>query len=132
MSSSKEQERRRARRRPILDTFALFVVVPKKGMHRLIAHDISELGIGFDIDVDQEDPAASPLEKGEVLSIRFYVNQSLFIPLSVTVARVDTSRGIRRIGAEFTDQQSPTYLAFAHFLMTLDRIADVVQIEQQG
>ena len=128
MSKSGEQgasatERRKARRRPILHSFSLFVVVPKKGVHRLDIHDVSEVGIKFSFDTEGEDLAVFPINQGDPLDIHLYLNQSLFLPLSVSVTRVDTQSGIRRLGGEFTDLNSAGYRAFASFLNTLDEIS---------
>jgi len=122
-------ERRRARRRPILSTFSVFVVIPKKGMHRLQVHDISELGVGFDLDLEGEEASGFRLQMGEPLDLRFYLNQSLFIPLSIQVARVDEKGTVRRVGAEFEEKNSQAYQAFAAFLQMLDKIADIVQVD---
>jgi hypothetical protein len=124
-------ERRRSRRRPILSTFSLFVVVPQKGIHRLPVHDVSDLGIGFDLDTEGEEPGDFPLRQGEQLSIHFYLNQSLYLPLDVRVARLEDGQGIRRIGAEVLTQtkNDPNAAAYQAFLQLLDRIVDVAQIQ---
>ena len=56
-------ERRKAKRRPILEAFSFFVVVPKKGMMKLAVLDVSESGLGFDYDVGGEDTSSFPIEK---------------------------------------------------------------------
>jgi hypothetical protein len=121
-------ERRRARRRPILDTFSMFCVVPKKGVYRLPVHDVSDHGIGFDLDMEGEEGQQLAVKLGEPLEVHFYLNQSLFLPLSVRVARIDEGK-IRRIGAEL-DTQAPAHAGFAAFLKMLDAIVDVAQISR--
>ncbi len=120
------QERRRTQRRPILDTFSMFCVVPKKGLYRLKVHDVSEHGIGFDVDLEGDEAPIS-LKGGEALEVHFYLNQSLYLPLSVKVARIEDGGGIRRVGAEF-NQKDAGYHAFAAFLKMLDAIGDVAKI----
>jgi hypothetical protein len=124
-------ERRRARRRPIINTFSLFVNVPKKGVHRLKVHDVSELGIGFDLDTEGESAEDYPVAAGDTVDIRFYLNQSLFIPLSLEVIRVGAQGGVRRVGAEFRDKKDPGYQALASFLKMLDGILEVVRMDPQ-
>lgn len=121
-------ERRRAERRPVLDTFAVFVVIPKKGMCRLKIHDMSELGLGFNLDVLREAHDDFSVRVGHSLDLRFYINQSLFLPLSVRVVRVDIQDGMHRVGAEFSEKNSPAYQAFLSFLQMLDRILEAVKI----
>jgi hypothetical protein len=121
-------ERRRSRRRPILSTFSLFIVVPKKGYVRLPVHDLSDLGIAFDIDAGGESPMEFPVKAGEKLDIRFYLNQSLYFPIEIQVVRVEDRPEARRVGAEFS-KESPGYRAFGSFLNMLDTIVDVVRID---
>jgi hypothetical protein len=121
-------ERRRTRRRPILSTFSLFVVVPQKGPHRLMVHDVSDQGIGFDLDTEGEDVASLLPKNGEQLEIHFYLNQSLYLPLSVRIVRLEERNQIRRIGAELSTQDKG-FKAFQSFLQLLDNIADVAEIQ---
>ena len=74
------RERRRSRRRPILETFSMFCVVPKKGVYRLPgARRESDQGIGFDLDTEGEELHGFSLKLGVSRSrVHFYLNQSLF------------------------------------------------------
>ena len=121
-------ERRRTKRLPILSTFSLFIVVPQKGFHRLMVHDVSELGLGFDADTEGEETDGFPLKEGENLEVRFYLNQSLYLPLAVRIARLETRNNIRRIGAEL-DSSYKSYNAFKSFVEMLDAIEGVGLIE---
>jgi hypothetical protein len=129
-------ERRRTRRRPILETFSVFCVVPKKGMHRLQIHDVSDHGIGFDLDLEGELAQDFAVKNGESLDIHFYLNQSLYLPLTIRVARIEDRNAtdaqsdakVRRIGAEF-DLKDKGHHAFLSFLQMLDAIVDVAQIQ---
>lgn len=132
--SSQGIERRRTRRRPIIETFSIFCVVPKKGPYRLAVHDVSDQGIGFDLDMEGEDIQSFALKLGEPLEVYFYLNQSLYLPLEVKVARIEERNGespgqgkVRRIGAEF-DSKAPVHAGFSAFLKMLDAIADVAKI----
>jgi hypothetical protein len=125
-------ERRRFKRRPILDTFSLFVVVPKKGMHRLQVHDLSDSGIGFDLDIDGENFDEFPVKAGEKLTVHLYLNQSLYLPIEVQVARIEDSKTVRRIGAEVIDRSSASFKAFSSFLQMLDLVTEAGQISSAG
>ena len=124
-------ERRGAQRRPILDSFSFFVVVPKKGDHRLKVNDVSETGLGFDYDIDGESPETFPVKAGEVMDVYLYLNQSLYLPLRVTVARVDDSKVIRRIGAEFVkgSSQALSLNALSAFVQMIDGISEAVRFD---
>jgi len=121
-------ERRRFKRRPILETFSLFCVVPKKGSHRLPVHDVSDKGIGFDLDIDGESFAEFPLKSGEKLEVHLYLNQTLYLPLVVQVARIEDKASVRRIGAELINPDSPSSKAFAAFLDMLDQLSEAGEI----
>jgi hypothetical protein len=124
-------ERRREKRRPVLETFAFSIVIPKKGLYRLGLNDVSEGGIGFDIDIEGENPDY-PVKKGDTIDFRFYVNRSLFIPLSAQIARIEEKATGRRIGAEFKNKTDPNYKAFLSILQLLEVVADVAQIDGGG
>jgi hypothetical protein len=125
-------ERRRARRRPILATFSMYLVIPKKGLYKLTVHDISELGIGFDLDVEGESSSDFPVQIGDKLDSRLYLNQSLYIPLSLQIARVEDKPIVRRVGAEFQEHESINYKAFLSLLGFLDKMADALQVDTEG
>lgn len=122
-------QRRRARRRTLVETFAFFVVVPRKGAHRLPVYDLSEDGIGFDLDIEGELPETFPVQVGEELDLRFYLNQSLYLPLKIKVARTEEKNQIRRIGAVFCDEKSPGRQACLGMLQMIDQLLDIAQID---
>ncbi|MBI3534708.1 MAG: PilZ domain-containing protein [Deltaproteobacteria bacterium] len=118
------KEKRGAPRRKILDTFSFFMVIPKKGIYKLPLHDLSEIGLGFDFDIEGESHSDFPLSIGEEFEINFYLNQTLYLPLSIRVARIELRGNIRRAGAELQDKNSKNYKAFSSFVHTLDLLAD--------
>ena len=124
------EERRRAKRRPILDSFSLFVSVPKKGPHRLKVHDVSDLGLGFDLDAEGESLTDFLIQNGEMLEVHFYLNQSLYLPLRAEVTRIVTKADVRQVGAEFVDKaSSKAYKAYLAFLVMLDSLAEIGKVE---
>lgn len=122
-------ERRRATRMAILDTFSLFAVVPEKGPHRLRLNDISDAGVGFDLDIEEENGLETfQIKPGDSLEIHLYVNQSLYVPLSVEVKRVTRKGGIRCLGAEFLSRGSQSYIALLAFLDLLDALSETAKV----
>jgi hypothetical protein len=122
-------ERRKAERKPVLETFNLFVSIPRKGPYRLRLHDLSDLGVGFDFDTDGESLAEFPLKTGDALEIHLYFNQSLYLPLTVTVARLETKDGVRRVGAEYKEKRSKAHKALISFIGVLDGLSEIGKIE---
>jgi hypothetical protein len=118
-------ERRRAKRRQVLDTFAIFASIPKKGGYQLTVHDLSDVGIGFDYDTEGEIASETPIKKGEKLEVHLYLNRSLYLSLGVTVARIEDVKTVRRIGAEFNETGTPAFAAFAAFLGLVDRLSEM-------
>lgn len=125
-------DRRGAKRRPILESFSFFVVVPKKGFHRLRVVDMSDSGVGFDYDIIGEMKEAFPVAVGETFDLQFYLNQTLYFPLHVKVMRVDDSKVLRRVGAEFTVTGTPEHRGLCAVLDMIDRVSEVVQFDSVG
>jgi hypothetical protein len=113
----------------MLDTFSVFIVIPKKGLHRLAVHDISEDGMSFNIEIEGELPSNSQTQEGESLDFRLYLNATLYIPLSIQVVRVSEHHDGKRIGAEFQDKESANYRAFLSLLHLLDNIESVLRVD---
>ncbi|MFL5812196.1 MAG: PilZ domain-containing protein [Bdellovibrionia bacterium] len=123
-------ERRKSKRMDILDTFSLFVVVPAKGPMRLKVHDISDAGIGFNLDIEEEQGASSFEAKvGDSFEVHLYLNQSLYLPFSVSVRRIVDTEGVRRIGAEFQGKGSKGQVALTSFVHMLDALGEAARIE---
>jgi hypothetical protein len=125
-------DRRGSRRRPILESFSFFVVVPKKGMHRLRVVDLSDTGVGFDYDIIGEMKEAFPVAPGEVFELQFYLNQTLFFPMNVKVARIDDSKVLRRIGAEFTATGTPEHDGLLAVMDMIDKVSEIVQFDSDS
>jgi hypothetical protein len=124
-----DAERRRSLRRPVLETFSCFVVLPEQGFFRLKVHDLSEDGIGFDLDIEDAPKFDTQVKTGDELEIRFHINQTLFIPLFVFVRRIDEKTQVRRIGAEFSKKRDSEFKAYLAFIQLVDRILDSLKID---
>jgi hypothetical protein len=97
---------------------------------RLKVHDVSDAGIGFDLDIAEENGIpAFEAKQGASFDIHLYLNQSLFIPLTVVIRRIAETDGIRRIGAEIEGKATKGQIALAAFLDMLDVLSDVARIE---
>ncbi len=122
-------ERRKTRRRNILATFSIFLVIPQKGIHRLMIHNISEEGIAFDFDIESEAPFDFPAKIGDSIDARLYINPSLYIPIQMKIVRIEKSGDGRRVGASFQNIKSENHQALLSFLKLLDSILDVLKLE---
>ena len=130
-SSGRAVERRKHPRKPVLDSFHVFVVLPHRGSHRLKVHDVSAEGLRFDFDAGAADPAVE-VEVGSKIDARFYLNATLAIPLQLEVVRVEKpsekTGGVRRVGTQVLGKKSNEFKAFADFVHMLDTLAAAAEI----
>jgi hypothetical protein len=57
------------------------------------------------------------------------MNQSLYLPLTVKAARVipgsKASDGVRRLGVDFSDRKSKSYMAYSLFVKMIDELNEI-------
>lgn len=126
----KHPERRKAKRRPILETFSLFVVVPEIALQRLRVTDMSEGGLAFEIESIVEESGTRRFQMGDEMDVQFYLNASLFVPVRCRVVRVESRPSGSKFGLEFISQKDGGVQALASFLRMLDEITGIAQIER--
>lgn len=124
-------ERRRSTRIKLLETFNIFISIPKKGFFKLEAQDISETGIKFDLDIENEPSSIFPAQIRDIIEFRIYINSNLFIPTKAKLVRIEERLEGRRIGAEFQDQHSLEHQAILTFIHFLNDIQKVARIDSQ-
>jgi hypothetical protein len=80
------EERRRARRTIIQESFNLFLVIPQAlGMARIYLRDLSRLGLSFRSEIELN------LTLGQDLKARVYLNPAFFLPVECRVVRAEGS-----------------------------------------
>jgi hypothetical protein len=121
--SSSYTEKRRAKRRGILDRFSFYISIPKLGHSRHKVRDISELGIGFELDTLGE----FKLKKGEICELQFYLNQSLFLPLHIEVVRELDESALQEVGAVFVNVDTPAHQTFNTLVKLVDQLAESIE-----
>jgi hypothetical protein len=93
---------------------------------------VSEIGIGFDFDIEGESFEEFPLQRGQEVEVHLYLNQSLFLPLMVSVARIQPEGSVRRVGAQFDKDASKNgqgYRAYRAFVDMVDAVAEGATIQ---
>ena len=118
MSSS---ERRKVKRREILEKFSFYICIPKMGFARHKVNDISELGIGFTIETLGGE---FKLNSQEQVELHFYLNQSLYLPLKIQVMRQIDASSTQEVGAVFLDTKTPVHQTFLTLVKFLDQISE--------
>lgn len=92
------EERRRARRTIVQESFPLFLVIPQSfGMARLYLGDISKLGLSFSADLDLG------ITEGQEVKARIYLNPAFYLPVDCKVARINKNN----VGLEFLKPEEP-------------------------
>jgi hypothetical protein len=119
-------ERRRVKRREILERFSFYICVPKLGYTRHQVNDISELGIGFMLDTLGEFRVAND----EECDLHFYLNQSLYLPLQIKVVRaIDRDAGIQEVGAIFLETESSIHQTFLTLVNLVDQLSETAEVQ---
>jgi hypothetical protein len=117
---SNDQNRRKSNRREILEHFSFYIQIPKIGTARHKVIDVSELGIGFVV----ESLGVFKLAKDEQCDLRFYLNQSLYLPLKIQVMRQEEKGDTQYVGAAFLDTQSNQNKTFLSLVKFLDQLSE--------
>lgn len=120
-----QAERRASKRIPVLATFAFFVTVPKKGGYRLPLYNLSDKGIGFDLDIEGESGSHFQVALGDQVEIQIHLNPSLSISTSVKIKRLENIDKIRRVGADFLEKEGKPYTALKDLVRLLDHLVEL-------
>jgi hypothetical protein len=89
------QERRKVKRTILTEFIGACVVLPQDGLCKVALYDVSEDGIGFDIDSSQ-----GRFNVGEEIAMRVYLNHQTYFPfvVKITNSRVIEDEGVVRHG----------------------------------
>ena len=117
-------ERRKTKRRKILENFSFYIQIPKFGPGRHKVNDLSEFGMGFEVD---SIGGIFTLKKDEKTDLNFYLNQSLYLPLKIQVVRQEQKEGVQSIGAVLLETNSNQYQTFLSLVRFLDQLSEFGQ-----
>jgi PilZ domain len=91
------EERRRAKRTVVRESFNLFLVIPSVlGMARFYLRDLSRTGLCFQSELEHG------LAQGHQLSARLYLSPAFYLPLECQVVRVSEAG----VAVDFLDSDS--------------------------
>ncbi|MGE3262599.1 MAG: PilZ domain-containing protein [Bacteriovoracia bacterium] len=106
-----QDERRKAQRMAVQESFNLFLVIPSvHGMVRIYMRDLSATGLCFRSEMETD------LAQGQKVSARLYINPAFYLPLECVVVRV----GKGEVAVQFLDAESPAVKAVAHLQSFFD------------
>lgn len=119
-------EKRDSRRREILEHFSFYIGIPKLGDTRHRVKDVSESGIGLELDTLGE----FKLARGESCELHFYLNQSLFLPLQIEVMRESEKDSVQTIGAAFVNREASAYATYQTLMKLVDQLSEFGEIKK--
>ena len=120
------QERRKVRRTLLSEFISAFVLVPRKGLLKVILADISVDGAAIDVDVD-----AGHFAVGEEVAMRVYLNHETYFPFVVKVQnlRGRPEDGVFRHGVHFV-KGTINDEALHHFVKFIETVSASLQTDQ--
>ncbi len=77
------QERRQTKRTILTEFIGAFIVLPKQGLQKIDLYDISETGLGFDMQKQ-----FGQMKAGEEVAVRIYLSQKNYFGFTAHVANV--------------------------------------------
>jgi hypothetical protein len=118
-----QQERRQVRRTILSEFLGACVVLPKKGLMKVLIYDISEQGIAFDTSGE-----TGQFKLGEELAIRVYLNNQTYFPFVARVSNVRalSDEGTYRHGANYV-KGTVNEEALHHFVKFLETVSASLQ-----
>lgn len=117
------QERRQVRRTILSEFIGAMAVVPRKGLLKVNMYDISENGMGFDVDLK-----AGHFMVGEEVAMRVYLNQQTYFPFVVKIQNVRAvgDEEVFRHGAHFV-KGTINDEALLHFIKFIETVSASLQ-----
>jgi len=121
-------ERRKAKRYDIIESFSIFASLSAQGEIRFHVHDLSDLGMGLDLDEDVFGAISPAIAKDQELEVHLYLNQSLYLPLKIKVIRMEKKSEKQHLGVEVTEKKGPTYSAYRAFIEMISKLENTAQV----
>ena len=118
---SNSPERRKSKRREILENFSFYIQVPKLGPARHRVNNLSEFGVGF---IVESLGGLFTLKIDEIVDLNLYLNQSLYLPLKIQVTRQIDQVETQQVGAVFLDTKSNEYQTYLSLVKFLDQLSE--------
>jgi hypothetical protein len=118
---SNSPERRKSKRREILENFSFYIQVPKLGPARHRVNNLSEFGVGF---IVESLGGIFTLKIDEIVDLNLYLNQSLYLPLKIQVTRQIDQVETQQVGAVFLDTKSNEYQTYLSLVKFLDQLSE--------
>lgn len=118
-------ERRRVRRTILTEFIGACIVIPNQGLCKVTISNISEKGLGFDMDQD-----FGHLQIGDEVALRIYLNNKTYFPFTVRVNHVNAvegeaafRHGVSYVKGEIND------VALHHFVKFVESVSSCLETD---
>jgi hypothetical protein len=119
------EERRQVRRTILTEFVGAFIVVPERGLQKVALYDISENGLGFDLELEH-----GGLKIGEEIAMRVYLNHQTYFPFiaKISNARMIEEENVHRHGVRFV-KGTVNDVALHHFVKFIETVSASLQTD---
>lgn len=119
------EERRQVRRTILTEFVGAFIVVPERGLQKVALYDISDNGLGFDLEAQQ-----GGLRVGEEVAMRVYLNHQTYFGFVVRISneRFIDEEGVHRHGVSFV-KGTLNDEALHHFVKFIETVSASLQTD---
>lgn len=114
-----KEERRLVKRTILTEFIGAYAVIPEQGLAKVAIYDISEQGMGIDLETEYGNFA-----EGEEVAMRIYLSNDTFLPFVAKVYNVRKvpEEGVYRHGVAFM-KESTDNDALMHFVSFLESVS---------
>lgn len=113
------RDRREVKRTILTEFVGAFVVLPEKGLMKVVLADISENGLSFELDMQE-----GSFQGDEEVAMRVYLNHTTYFPFTVCITNsrsIDESALVRH-GANFV-KGTVNDVALHHFVKFIETVS---------
>jgi len=113
------KDRREVKRTILTEFVGAYAVLPERGLMKVTLYDISENGIGFDLELTE-----GMFLEGEEIAFRVYLNHTTYFPFTVSVlnSRRLEDESVIRHGAQFV-KGTVNDVALHHFVKFIENVS---------
>lgn len=113
------KDRREVKRTILTEFISAYAVLPERGLMKVTLYDISENGLGFDLELQE-----GVFLESEEVAFRVYLNHTTYFPFTVKItnSRRLENEGVFRHGASFM-KGTVNDVALHHFVKFIENVS---------
>lgn len=120
-----KEERRQVKRTILTQFVGTFAIVPGSGLVKVIMYDVSDNGLGFDVE-----EKFGRFKQGDEIALRIYLNNQTYFPFFAKVnhCRFIAEEGVYRHGSQFI-AGSVNDEALHHFIKFMETVSTSLRVD---